>query len=42
VKWYAIIAVLIVIIAAFGVLAFYHPVSTGSSAQWFLQVKLQK
>ncbi len=33
VKWYAIIAVLIVIIAAFGVLAFYHPVSTGSSAQ---------
>ena len=33
VKWYAIIAVLIVIIAAFGVLAFYHPVNTGSSAQ---------
>ena len=31
-KWYAIIAVLIVIIAAFGVLAFYHPVSSGSSA----------
>ncbi|MGC8608549.1 MAG: hypothetical protein ACP5UV_01620, partial [Thermoplasmata archaeon] len=31
VKWYAIIVVLVVIIAAFGVLAFYHPVTTGSS-----------
>ncbi len=30
-KWYAIIAVLIVVIAALGVLGFYHPVSTGTT-----------
>ncbi len=30
-KWYAIIAVLIVVIAALGVMGFYHPVSTGTT-----------
>ena len=31
-KWYVIIAVLIVVIAALGVLGFYHPVTVGSTS----------
>lgn len=31
-KWYAVIAVLIVVIAALGVLGFYHPVTVGSTS----------